>query len=154
MIYLKRLRSYLHYSALARQEKRGGHAVTVVSIAVIGLTAVVLAVQLKAVKGEYGTYMVLGAGLVIFFYALSKIETVLDVLKRVQSLIWIDGMYLEVLMKMIGITYIAEFASGICKDAGFGSLGGQIEMFGKLSMLAVSMPVLLALLETIKVFMK
>ena len=57
-------------------------------------------------------------------------------------------------MKMIGITYIAEFASGICKDAGFGSLGGQIEMFGKLSMLAVSMPVLLALLETIKVFMK
>lgn len=127
---------------------------TVVSIAVIGLTAVVLAVQLKAVKGEYGTYMVLGAGLVIFFYALSKIETVLDVLKRVQSLIWIDGMYLEVLMKMIGITYIAEFASGICKDAGFGSLGGQIEMFGKLSMLAVSMPVLLALLETIKVFMK
>ncbi len=127
---------------------------TVVSIAVIGLTAVVLAVQLKAVKGEYGTYMVLGAGLVIFFYALSKIETVLDVLKRVQSLIWIDGMYLEVLMKMIGITYIAEFASGICKDAGFGSLGGQIEMFGKLSILAVSMPVLLALLETIKVFMK
>ena len=43
-------------------------AVTVVSIAVIGLTAVVLAVQLKAVKGEYGIYMVLGAGLVIFFY--------------------------------------------------------------------------------------
>ena len=40
---------------------------TVVSIAVIGLTAVVLAVQLKAVKGEYGTYMVLGAGLGIFF---------------------------------------------------------------------------------------
>ncbi len=127
---------------------------TVVSIAVIGLTAVVLAVQLKAVKGEYGTYMVLGAGLVIFFYALSKIEAVLDVLKRVQSCIWIDGMYLEVLMKMIGITYIAEFASGICRDAGFGSLGGQIEMFGKLSMLAVSMPVLLALLETIKVFMR
>ncbi len=62
-------------------------AVTVVSIAVIGLTAVVLAVQLKAVKGEYGIYMVLGAGVVIFFYALSKIEAVLDVLRRVQSYI-------------------------------------------------------------------
>ena len=129
-------------------------AVTVVSIAVRGLTAVVLAVQLKAVKGEYGIYMVLGAGLVIFFYALSKIEAVLDVLRRVQSYIRIDGMYLEALMKMIGITYIAEFASGICKDAGYGSLGGQIEMFGKLSMLAVSMPILLTLMETIRVFMK
>lgn len=127
---------------------------TVVSIAVIGLTAVVLAVELKAVKGEYGVYMVFGAGLVIFFYALSKIEAVLDVLKKAQSYVRIDGMYLEVLMKMIGITYIAEFSSGICKDAGYGSLGGQIEMFGKLSMLAVSMPVLLALLETIRVFMR
>ena len=98
--------------------------------------------------------MVLGAGLVIFFYALSKIEAVLTVLRRVQSYIQIDGMYLEALMKMIGITYIAEFASGICKDAGYGSLGGQIEMFGKLSMLAVSMPILLTLMETIRVFMR
>ena len=57
-------------------------------------------------------------------------------------------------MKMIGITYIAEFASGICRDAGYGSLGGQIEMFGKLSMLAVSMPILLTLMETIRVFMR
>ena len=128
-------------------------AVTVVSIAVIGLTAVVLAVQLKAVKGEYGIYMVLGQ-VWHLFYALSKIEAVLTVLRRVQSYIQIDGMYLEALMKMIGITYIAEFASGICKDAGYGSLGGQIEMFGKLSMLAVSMPILLTLMETIRVFMR
>ena len=47
----------------------------------------------------------------------------------------------------------AEFASGICKDAGYGSLGTQIEIFAKLSILAVSMPILLALLETVKQFL-
>ena len=123
------------------------------AVAVIGLVSVILAVQLKAVKGEYGVYLVLCAGLVIFFYALSKLEAVVEALKRVQSYIQIDPVYLGVLMKMIGITYITEFASGICKDAGFGSLGGQIEILGKLSMLAVSMPILLALMETLKVFM-
>ena len=51
---------------------------------------------------------------------------------------------------MIGITYIAEFASGICKDAGYGSLGSQIEIFGKLSILVTSMPVLLALFGTLE----
>ena len=121
---------------------------TMASIAVIGLTAVILAVQLKAVKGEYGVYLVLCAGLVIFFYGLSKLEAVMEALKRVQACVRIGGGYLGVLMKMIGITYIAEFASGICRDAGYGSLGAQIEIFGKLSMLAVSMPVLLALMET------
>ena len=126
---------------------------TVAAVAVIGLVSVILEVQLKAVKGEYGVYLVLCAGLVIFFYALSKLEAVVEALKRVQSYIQIDPVYLGVLMKMIGITYITEFASGICKDAGYGSLGGQIEIFGKLSMLAVSMPILLALMETLKVFM-
>ena len=109
--------------------------------------------ELKAVKGEYGVYLVLGAGLVIFFYSLSKLEAVIETIRKVQSYIRLDRVYLEILMKMIGITYIAEFASGICRDAGYGSLGGQIEIFGKLSMLAVSMPILLALMETLKVFM-
>ena len=126
---------------------------TAVTIAVIGLVAVILAVQLKTVKAEYGVYLVLGAGLVIFFYGLSKLETVLETLKQIQSYIQIDTMYLGTMMKMIGITYIAEFASGICKDAGYSSLGGQIEIFGKLSILAVSMPILLALMETLKTVM-
>ena len=95
----------------------------------------------------------MGAGLVIFFYGLSKLETVLETLKQIQSYIQIDTMYLGTMMKMIGITYIAEFASGICKDAGYSSLGGQIEIFGKLSILAVSMPILSALMETLKTFM-
>ena len=126
---------------------------TAVTIAVIGMVAVILAVQLKTVKAEYGVYLVLGAGLVIFFYGLSKLETVLETLKQIQSYIQIDTMYLGTMMKMIGITYIAEFASGICKDAGYSSLAGQIEIFGKLSILAVSMPILLALMETLKTFM-
>mgnify|MGYP000087384269 FL=1 len=54
---------------------------------------------------------------------------------------------------MVGITYIAEFASGICDGRGISALGTQVEMFGKLSILAVSAPVLQALLETLQVFL-
>jgi stage III sporulation protein AD len=126
---------------------------TVVTIAVLGLTAVFLAIQLKGMKGEYGIYLVACAGLVIFFYGISKLETIVDVARQVQSYIKINSVYISALMKMIGITYIAEFASGICKDAGYGSLGSQIEIFGKLSILAVSMPILLALMETVQGFL-
>jgi len=126
---------------------------TVTTVAVLGLTAVLLAVQLKGVKGEYGVYMVAAAGLVIFFYGISKLETIVAAVERVQSYIRVHSVYLETLMKMVGITYIAEFSSGICKDAGYGSLGSQIEMFGKLSVLAVSAPILLALFETVERFL-
>ena len=39
------------------------------------------------------------------------------------------------------------------KDAGYQTIAGQIQIFGKLSVLAVSMPVLLALLDVIQNFL-
>lgn len=126
---------------------------TVITIGIVGITAVLLAVQMKGVKGEYGTYLAAAAGCFIFFYGISKLETILDAMRQVQDFIKMNRVYLTTLLKMTGITYIAEFASGICKDAGYGSIGTQIEIFGKLSILAVSMPILLALMETLQEFL-
>lgn len=126
---------------------------TVVTIAVVGIVAVLLAVTLKGMKGEYGIYLVMAAGFFIFFYGVGKLTTILDTIKQIQSYIKINSVYLSTLIKMIGITYVAEFAAGICKDAGYGAVGTQIEIFGKLSVLAVSMPILLALIETLQVFL-
>lgn len=80
-------------------------------------------------------------------------KVILEAAGKIQEYIGIDRIYLVTLLKLAGITYIAEFASGICKDAGYGAMGNQIEIFAKLSILAVSMPVVLALLETLKEFL-
>ena len=126
---------------------------SVLTIGILGIAGALLAVELKGLKEEYGIYLVAAVGLVIFFYGITKLKTVIETIRQVQSYIRLNRMYLEVLLKMIGITYIAEFSSGICKDAGYGSLGSQIEIFGKLSVLAVSMPILLALLDTVQQFL-
>ena len=126
---------------------------SVLTIGILGIAGALLAVELKGLKGEYGIYLASAVGLVIFFYGITKLKTVIETIRQVQSYIRLNRMYLEVLLKMIGITYIAEFSSGICKDAGYGSLGSQIEIFGKLSVLAVSMPILLALLDTVQQFL-
>lgn len=54
---------------------------------------------------------------------------------------------------MIGITYVSEFAAGICKDAGYGAIASQIDIFARLYIMVLSMPVLLALMETIHSFL-
>ena len=58
--------------------------------------------------------------------------------------------YLTVLLKAVGATYACEFCAGICKDAGYGGIAGQVEMLGKLYILLMGMPVLLALMESIQ----
>ena len=126
---------------------------TIRQAAVLGITAVALAVQLKPLRQEYSVYLILAAGLVIGFLSISRLELILDTVRAIGSQIRVKNIYLGTLLKMVGITYIAEFASGICRDAGFSALGTQVEMFGKLSILAVSAPVLQALLETLQVFL-
>ena len=126
---------------------------TTIQVAVIGITAVILAVQIKTLRPEYSTYLILGAGVIIAGLAVSRLGVILETIRTVGTYMDIQNIYLGTLMKMVGVAYISEFASGICKDAGFASLGVQVEMFGKLSILVISSPILLALLETLQKFM-
>ncbi|MFQ9510178.1 MAG: stage III sporulation protein AD [Lachnospiraceae bacterium] len=124
-----------------------------IQIAIIGIVAVFLAMELKSVKPEYSTYIAIGAGILIFFYTLTKLQQIVEAINQIQSYIKINSSYLSALIKIIGITYVSEFASNICKDAGHSTIGGQIEIFAKLTILSLSMPIVLALLETLNNFL-
>ena len=117
----------------------------VVQAALLGLTAVLLAAQLKPLKPEYAVYLVLAASIGVGFLGLARLGVLLDTLREIGNGIRIRHVYLAALFKMAGITYIAEFTSGICKDAGYSAVGNQVEMVGKLAILAVSAPVVLSL---------
>ena len=126
---------------------------TIITASALGLIAVLMAVWMKGHGSEYGVYLIMAAGLLLFFFGTGKLEQILGTARKIQDYIGINSIYLTTLLKLSGITYIAEFASGICKDAGYGAMGTQIEIFAKLSILAVSMPVVLALMETLKGFL-
>ena len=119
----------------------------ILKIAMIGMAGVCLAIPLKSYKAEYGMLISLGTCVCIFIYLVTKLEIVVEYIGR------IDGGYIRLMLKMMGITYVAQFAAEICKDAGYGAVGSQIELFGKVSILFVSMPVLLALLQTVGDFL-
>ena len=120
-----------------------------IKIAAVGVAAVLFAMQLREMKPQYGMYMVFGAGVLIFFYAFSKLEGIIDAIDQLKKYVTIEETYIQILLKMLGISYLSEFAAALCKDSGYSSLAGQIELFGKLSILLVSMPVVLSLLKTL-----
>lgn len=124
-----------------------------VKVAILGLVTVLLAVQFKTGKSEYGVYIGFAGCLIIFLYGIHKMETIIDSLLKIQSYIKVGDSYILLLLKILGITYIAEFSSNLCKDAGYAAIAGQIEFVGKLSILTISMPVLLSLLESIQNFL-
>ncbi|BDF34108.1 stage III sporulation protein AD [Lachnospiraceae bacterium] len=124
-----------------------------IQIGVIGVVGTLLAIQFKSGKSEYGIYISVVLSLFIFFCIISRLNIIVDMMRTISSYINMDTAYIGTLIKMLGITYVAEFSSGICKDAGYQTIAVQIEIFGKLAVLVLSMPVLMALLETIKEFL-
>lgn len=123
-----------------------------VRVAMLGIAGILLALQLKSLKPEYSAYLCLGISLLIFGFVAEKLQVIVEGLRAVQDCLPINAGYIQALLKIIGITYIAEFASDLCKDAGYQTIAGQIQIFGKLSVLAISVPILTALLDTIRTF--
>ena len=118
----------------------------IVKIAVLGIAGVFLAIPLKREKGEYSTFVAMVVGICIFIYLLTKVETVLLFVDSIKSQLLVDCRYIGLVVKMVGITYVSEFAANLCRDSGYSAIAGQIEMFAKLSILVVSVPVFGAVL--------
>lgn len=124
-----------------------------IQIALLGVVGTLLALQFKSGKSEYGIYVSLADSLFLFLCMLSRLEIFVQTVKKIADYIKLDAGQMSILLKMAGVTYVAEFASGICKDAGYQNIAVQIEIFTKLTILAIGMPVLLALLELIGDFL-
>lgn len=123
-----------------------------IKIGIIAVFGVLIALQFKNTKPEYATYIGITLGMFIFGYALNQLSIMLESLHWLKDVFESSQGYLSILIKIIGITYICEFSSAICKDAGFSTVAEQIEVIGKLAVMFAGMPVMLALLELIQAY--
>ncbi|MGN0332533.1 MAG: stage III sporulation protein AD [Lachnospiraceae bacterium] len=126
---------------------------SMMQVGALGVAGALLAIQFKNGKAEYGIYISIALSILIFFAILSPLKIIIKTIQTIGDYINMDSVYIGTLLKMLGITYLAEFSSNICKDAGYQTIAGQIEVFGKLLILALGTPILLTLLDTIKGFL-
>ena len=126
---------------------------SIIQIAVLGVAGALLAIQLKQNKPEYAVLLCIGISVFVFFNVFKQLRIIINTMQEVISMIRIDTTYLATLLKMLGVTYVAEFSSGICKDAGYQTIATQIEIFSKLTILVLSLPILVSLLKTIQGFL-
>lgn len=105
-------------------------------------------------KDQPGISAILGiaAGIFLMLYGLDKLSYIIATMKGLLSSLAIDAAYYVILLKVIGIALVGEMGHAICKDANCNALAEQIAMAARFSILAVSLPVLLALVEVMQGF--
>lgn len=120
-----------------------------IKVVLVGLVAVFAILLLRVGRPEFAMAVSLGACVLILLFAGSTLTKVIEELQGLFRYIRLPDGYLSILLKILGISYLAEFGSALCRDAGQAAIAGQIEMAGKLAILVLSMPVVTSLLETI-----
>ena len=121
-----------------------------IQICIISVMGVGLILLLKGTRPEFGYLLAMGICILLFAMAIGNFSRVLEEIQGLAEYLGSDGGYLKILVKMIGVTYLCEFCSGICKDAGQNAIAGQVELWGMLSSMAAGIPVIYGVINCIQ----
>lgn len=120
--------------------------VKIVSFALVALLVVTL---VKNDKKDIALLISLVAGIIIFMFMISRLTIIVNFLQSLSSKANIDIVYLDTVFKILGIAYLTSFCSEICKDAGEGNIASKVEFSGKILILTLAIPILMAVMQTI-----
>ncbi|MBJ8054214.1 stage III sporulation protein AD [Bacillus cereus] len=119
----------------------------------LGLVATFLAAVLNQHKSSITSLFIVFIGSMMFLLLIDQIHSILQMIERVASEAKVSNVYVETLLKIIGIAYIAEFGAQITKDAGQGAIASKIELAGKILILVMAIPILTVVIEIILGFL-
>lgn len=125
---------------------------SIVSVSVLGVFAVLAALTLKQYNKEISAIIVISAVVLLGLYELPYILNICNAVKEISSLSEISEEYLSALIKSLGMCYITQLSSSVCKENGSQSVAAQIELSGKIVILLLALPIYNDVIEMIAGF--
>ncbi|MBE3568383.1 MAG: stage III sporulation protein AD [Thermogemmatispora sp.] len=122
-------------------------AMTIAQVVSIALVASVLLVLLRQARPEWALLLSIVTAVAVFLLLVDDIAAVVRVVQQVADRADLDGRYTATLLKIVGVAYLAEFGAQLCRDAGESALAAKVELAGKVVILLLAVPILMAVLE-------
>ncbi|MCT8138693.1 MAG: stage III sporulation protein AD [Anaerobacillus sp.] len=121
----------------------------IIQIVGLGLITTFLALVVKEQKPIFAFLLTVFVGVLIFIFLIDQIYMIVTMLQKIAVNANINMVYVQTILKIIGIAYIAEFGAQIAKDAGQGAIASKIELAGKVFILVMAIPIITAIIETV-----
>lgn len=115
----------------------------------IGIVGAILCVILKGYRPEIALQIALITGIIIFLSIAASLKGAIDSIMALANKYGVDVGYIGTVIRIIGIAYICQFASDVCKDAGETAIASKIEFGAKVLILLYALPIVDALLKMI-----
>lgn len=121
----------------------------IIKIIGVGLIALIIIIIVKQYRPEFTMYVSVAAGIIILLLVMGKLSAIIDLLTNLANKTSINNEFIFLLIKITGIAILTEFASSVCKDSGETAIASKVDMGGKVIIIAMSIPIIASLLETI-----
>lgn len=118
---------------------------------VIGLAIIVtvLGAVLKQVRPEMALQLSIFAGITIFLLVMDKVKLVVNLLENLANQANVSSYYLYIVLKIVGVAYLAEFGGQICRDAGENALATKVEIAAKIFVVILGVPIIVAIMDSL-----
>lgn len=120
----------------------------ILGICIIAVTGSILVLTLKQSVPQLALLLTLSVGVIILISVLSFLPIITDKITQLMSQTGVNSKYISILIKALGICFICQFASDICKDAGQSALASKVELAGKIMILISALPLIEEVLNT------
>lgn len=121
----------------------------IIKIAFFSITALIFIILIQQSRKDLALIISLFVGVSIFVFVFNKFNAIILFLQDVALKANINTVYLNIVLKILAISYIASFCSEICKDAGANNIASKVEFGGKILILFLAIPILMAVLQSI-----
>lgn len=119
-------------------------------IAAIGIISAILSVTIKNWRPELAILIAIAASVVIVPTVVGVFGETIKVFEEIISDCGVSTEYFNLVIKLIGISYVTKFAAETCKDCGENAIGAKVELAGKVAVFALCVPVIGAFLNLVK----
>lgn len=121
----------------------------VLKIVGIGIVSMILSLLIRQYRPEMAVVVSLCGAVLILSMCVPYLSNIFKMFEDIANQAGVNLSHIKIVLKIIGISYICQFAADICKDAGETSVAGKIELGGKIVIITLSMPIIYNLLDLV-----
>jgi len=115
----------------------------------IGIIAAVLALVVKQHRPELAIQISIVAAILIFLSIAPYFMGIIQMFEDLSGQLAVDVRFFDIVLKIIGVAYIAQLGAELCRDAGENAIAAKIELAAKVVLLVMAMPIVYSLISLI-----
>ena len=120
----------------------------------VALVTALAALFLKSSKPELAFAVTIAGAVIVLIFSLDLLAATFGIFAEIGEKTGIDSALIRIIIKIVAIGYLVEFAAGVVEDFGSKSIADKLIFAGKVVIFSVSVPVIRTMVSLIGSFLE